>query len=117
MTTTDRVNQPAIRRAVAAMLTAAAVDVTGKLHHRAFFACPTGGDGVAYVARLTSSHVAVFTEDVWEDLIYRRAVEVAVYDVDRWEGDEHPEPVDRYTADDLADAMSWLAEFNPADHA
>lgn len=102
-------------RAVATLLTMTARD--NGLPSWTMFA-PVGGADIAYAARLRhAGYLAVFTPDLPDDLTLGRVVEVAVYDADRWEDDEHPESVAAETCDNLVDAMSWLAEFTPDDHA
>lgn len=117
MTTTLTPTELAARDAAVATLLTSAARGAGMPAWTVFRAVPITGDGIAYVARLTGWHLAVFTPDLPDDLTLGRVVEVAVHDADRWEDDEHPEPVATVTSDNLADAMSWLAEFDPADHA
>lgn len=113
MTTTDpALPGPAdlstlIRQTTAKVLTLAGRE-QGTSSAPTFLPCPTGTDGWAYVAHFTTDTVAVFTEDVWDDLTLGRVVDVALYDTDQWDAETVPLPLARHTADNLTDAMYYL---------
>jgi len=107
MNTTTADLSTLIRQTTAKVLTLAGREA-GMSSAPTFLPCPTGTDGWAYVARFTTDTVAVFSEDVWEDLTLGRVVDVAVYDTDQWDAAEYPEPLARHTADNLADALYYL---------